>query len=592
VKLSVPGVYAAPRTLADKSVRIYYYHRATGVRLPDDPASRAFLERVLRLDEMIEGDPQGGKAAARALFPGRKTPQSLRAVHRSPPHPAPAPAPADRSGTTVKPKLPDGCFKLLFDRFKMSTEFTDLAESTRKEYARHMQHLEPALGFHPVSALSADLFDKLIAKFNEHPTLQKAIRRTMSVLLGYAMRILKWIPANPLLGVQKIKRRGRQEAGARMPLSEPAIARFRRANPYGSRARLVFELALITALRRADLARVPAEDIEAGEIILRTGKSGIPVVARATEHLVLALRAFRANHPEHAGAFYALGAQKDGQPIHKRTISADFAEAAKQAAFSPQERLHALRYTAATRLCELGLHYEDIAEVTGHAMASMARHYCRRRARAVENAERLKAYGEQPHHGETLLTLDGTVPMETEAVADPSLAASRKTADAAPSAGARLDQSRNGLLEDGRGRAIGARQQVRAGRKRSGDGTCARTTARAAGRLVAAAPGRPFADDAQRARKPLTAQPPPEFGPVAAAGRPLGVEPIEPRLERARARAELLGAAAPNDVAPHLARATGATEDLLYGDAVLVQRQHGRISLGAATPSLMLKALR
>ena len=26
----------------------------------------------------------------------------------------------------------------------------------------------------------------------------------------YAMRILKWIPANPLLGVQKIKRRGRQ----------------------------------------------------------------------------------------------------------------------------------------------------------------------------------------------------------------------------------------------------------------------------------------------------------------------------------------------------------------------------------------------
>jgi len=96
VKLSVPGVYAAPRTLADKSAQIYYYHRATGVRLPDDPASRAFLERVLRLDEMIEGDPQGGRAAARALFRGRKTPQSLRAVHRSPPHPAPAPAPADR----------------------------------------------------------------------------------------------------------------------------------------------------------------------------------------------------------------------------------------------------------------------------------------------------------------------------------------------------------------------------------------------------------------------------------------------------------------------------------------------------------------
>jgi hypothetical protein len=75
-----------------------------------------------------------------------------------------------------------------------------------------------------VSALSADLFDKLIAKFKKHPTLQKAIRRTMSVLLGYAMRIMKWIPANPLLGVQKIKRRGRQEGGVSIGLqSGPPI---------------------------------------------------------------------------------------------------------------------------------------------------------------------------------------------------------------------------------------------------------------------------------------------------------------------------------------------------------------------------------
>src|SRR5690606_24345195 len=151
---------------------------------------------------------------------------------------------------------------------------------------------------------------------------------------------------------------------------------------------------------------------------------------------------------------------------------------------------------------------------------------------------------------------------------------------------------RNSLLDDGGDRAIGARQQVRAGRKRSGKGPCARTTARAAGRLVAAAPGGPFADDAQRARETLTPQPPPEFSAVAAAGRPLGVGSIEPGLERARAWSEWLGTAAPNDVPHHLARTTGATNDLLYGDAVLVQRQHCRISLGAAAPSRMLKALR
>jgi site-specific recombinase XerD len=317
-----------------------------------------------------------------------------------------------------------------------------------------MRHLEPALGFHPVSALSADLFDKLIAKFEKHPTLQKAIRRTMSVLLGYAMRILKWIPTNPLLRVQKIRRRGRQEAGVRMPLSEPAIKRFRQANPYGSRARLTFELGLTTALRREDLARIPAEDIEAGEITLRTGKSGIPMIARATEDLVLAFRAFRERHPEHAGAFYALGAQKDGKPITKRRISADFEAAAKRAAFSPHERLHALRYTAATRLCELGLHYEDIAEVTGHAMASMARHYCRRRKKVSENAEMLKVYGEKPHHGETLLPPACTVPRVTEAadatVPEPSGKADRPAADAPPIASVRAEDA-----DPGRGSGTG-----------------------------------------------------------------------------------------------------------------------------------------
>jgi hypothetical protein len=42
VKLSIPGVYAAPRRLANGRVWTYYYHRATGIRLPDDPTSDRF----------------------------------------------------------------------------------------------------------------------------------------------------------------------------------------------------------------------------------------------------------------------------------------------------------------------------------------------------------------------------------------------------------------------------------------------------------------------------------------------------------------------------------------------------------------------
>ncbi len=415
MKVRIKGVYAAARRLANGQIRIYHYHRATGTRLPDDPEAPAFLEQVLALNRLAKQDPQAARAAARqrrrarvargdaSATPDTATPDTAR-PHQVPASGAPArvapalPEGAATPATTgpVKPKLPDGSFKLLFDRFKRSTEFTHLKESTQKEYARHIRHLEPVLGLHPVAAFTADLMDRLVAKFEEHPTLQKAIRRTMSVLLGYAVRILKWIPFNPLLGVQKVGRRGRHEASERQPLSEPAIARFRTANPYGSRARLAHELGLVSALRREDLAKVPAETIEAGEITIRTGKAGILVVAPVTEHLVLALRAFRACHPEHANSYYALGAQKNGKPIHKRTISREYEEAAKRANFGEHERLHALRYTAATRLFELGLHYDDIAEVTGHAMAAMARHYCKlRRDAHKRGGEKLEAYGDK-----------------------------------------------------------------------------------------------------------------------------------------------------------------------------------------------------
>jgi hypothetical protein len=184
----------------------------TGVRFPDAPANPAFLERVLLLNQLLQQDPAGGRTTAR-VFPSGRNVQSSKApdpLQPSPtplavvPHPMPAGdagaggrGPEDQPVGGPKPKLPDGCFKRLFDRFKKSTEYTDLAQTTKDEYARHMRHLEPVLGFHQVSALTADLMDQLIGKFSKHPTLQKAIRRTMSALLSYAVRILKWIPRRP-----------------------------------------------------------------------------------------------------------------------------------------------------------------------------------------------------------------------------------------------------------------------------------------------------------------------------------------------------------------------------------------------------------
>lgn len=42
VRIDFPGVNMVTKRLADGTRRVYYYHRASGVRLPDDPRSPAF----------------------------------------------------------------------------------------------------------------------------------------------------------------------------------------------------------------------------------------------------------------------------------------------------------------------------------------------------------------------------------------------------------------------------------------------------------------------------------------------------------------------------------------------------------------------
>jgi integrase len=43
---------------------------------------------------------------------------------------------------------------------------------------------------------------------------------------------------------------------------------------------------------------------------------------------------------------------------------------------------HGLRYTAATRIHELGLSWEDVASITGHKTMAMAKKYSQQKKRA------------------------------------------------------------------------------------------------------------------------------------------------------------------------------------------------------------------
>lgn len=329
--IRIPGVNTATkRNKRTGEVKRYYYHRRTGERLPDDPDSVAFRLAVAKLDATPIGPP-----------------------------------PADKT------------FKVLIDKYLESTDFGDLAASTKSEYRRHIKYVEPVLGPFLVTGIRPAHVEALRQKFGQTPTLAKAVGRTISVLLGFAAYPLEWIPRNPLVNPKRggaAKRK--QKAFGYKPFEEAEIASFREAVRLGSRARLAFEIGLGTALRREDICKVPASALTGKTFSMFAGKNQALLVLPVTEAMREAHAAYAAERAA-AGlpaSKYALSSET-GTMLHKRTVSADLEEACKAAGFEEGQRLHALRYTAATRLFEAGFPYSTVQELTGHRMAEMAKRY-------------------------------------------------------------------------------------------------------------------------------------------------------------------------------------------------------------------------
>ncbi len=328
--IRIPGVNTTTKkNKRTGQVKRYYYHRRTGERLPDDPTSMEFLVTKARLDAQPIAE-----------------------------------APAERT------------FKHLVEEYKKSEDFLELAPSTKSEYLRHIKYLEPVLGTFLVRGLRPSHVAKLKQKYAATPTLAKAIGRTISILLGYAAYPLEWIPTNPLVQPKRNAAKRRSKSVGQRPYEEAEIAMFRHKNPLGTRTRLAFEIALGTALRREDLCKVPATALDGETFAFVAGKNGELLSLPVTEAMREANRAYQATRAA-AGlppSRFALSSES-GSHLHKRTISAEIEAACKAAGFASKQRLHALRFTAATRLFEVGVPYSTVQELTGHRMAEMAKKY-------------------------------------------------------------------------------------------------------------------------------------------------------------------------------------------------------------------------
>jgi hypothetical protein len=114
------------KRLADGSVKLFYHHRKTGIRLPDDPTSPEFTA-ALNADET----------------PGRLT-------------------------------IPDSIADLV-ERYRKSPEFTQLAPKTRKDYGRYLDEIKKSWATCPWQASGGSTSARCAT-----PTPTSRARRTTS----------------------------------------------------------------------------------------------------------------------------------------------------------------------------------------------------------------------------------------------------------------------------------------------------------------------------------------------------------------------------------------------------------------------------
>jgi site-specific recombinase XerD len=325
VVVVLPGVKRIPMRLADGSRRVYFYHRATGKRLPDDPASLEFATRLAELN-----------------------------------------APAVKTSAA-----PTDTIAGLIAAYRTSPDFTQLAEKTRKDYRRYLTTLEELWGDMAVKDLRRRHVRALRNAYAKTPRTANYLVQVIRLVMTYAVDedLREDNPATR----PKMLRTG----DGHRPWEEDEIADFRQRWKPDTAERVAFELLLNLGQRGGDTIAMTRAHYRKGEVSVKQEKTEARVWVPASDDLIAILDPWLETHQE-----MMLLINSDGVPF-KIDHFRHFMRAAYRAAkISDEVSTHGCRYTAATILHELGCDWETIGAVTGHETAEMVRKYTRKKRRA------------------------------------------------------------------------------------------------------------------------------------------------------------------------------------------------------------------
>lgn len=331
-KGSGTGINVVRKTLADGTVKTYFYNRATGERFTSDP----------------------------------RTPESAARVERS---------------------WPDGSLGALVAAYRASPDFRrELAERTRHEYGRYLDILLEVWGTTAVRAFERRHVFALRDQFADTPRTANYLVQVMRLLFTFGVD-RGWRRDNPALR-PKLLRTGE---GYR-PWEESEITLFRAHWAPETRERVLFELMVNTGQRTADVIAMQRGHIRHGEISVRQQKTGARVWVPVSADLAATLDPWLASHT----SLMLIPSERTGGQLTVSGLRQIMRDAYAAAELPRDCVNHGLRYTAAVRLSELGCDWETIATITGHETVSMVRKYLAKRRAARLAITKLDGRGSDP----------------------------------------------------------------------------------------------------------------------------------------------------------------------------------------------------
>jgi integrase len=239
----------------------------------------------------------------------------------------------------------------------------NLKPHSQRAYRAGFRKLQGEFGnFHIAKFTHAQLATMVDRTARKHPGSARELLRVMRAIFGHA-RTLGYRADDPTSGLKKAPLKN---PDGHYSWIEADIEQYRAHHAIGTTARLAFEIALNTGLRRSDIVVVGRQHVRAdGKIRImpkKTEAKRIWVTIPMHPDLAAAIAVM----PARDSGLAWLGNPATGRDFSDDTFGKAFAAWCTEAGLPAKCRAHGLRKAIVRRLVDLGVEILDIMTVTGH----------------------------------------------------------------------------------------------------------------------------------------------------------------------------------------------------------------------------------